>query len=64
MNHPAISRLDQHLNGKETIGHNPTRIHRAVMNLDDEWMNPANDPHVTVSGEKVLPLPEQKTRPE
>jgi hypothetical protein len=37
--------MAQHLNGKENLGQSLTRIQRAVTQLDNEWMNPANDPH-------------------
>ena len=45
--HPAISNLSKHLNREEHIGHNLTRTQRAVTKLDDDWANPANEPHDT-----------------
>jgi hypothetical protein len=44
--HPPISDLVQHLNHQGNMGHSLTRIQRTVTNLDNEWMNPANDPHM------------------
>jgi hypothetical protein len=43
--HPAISNMAQILNGKENQGQNLTKTQRSVIQLDSEWMNPANDPH-------------------
>ena len=43
--HPAISNMAQYLNGKENLGQRLTRIQRVVTQLDNEWMNPGNDPH-------------------
>jgi hypothetical protein len=37
--------MTQILNGKENQGQNLTKTQRAVIQLDSEWMNPANDPH-------------------
>ncbi len=62
--HPVISELARHLNGKVNMGHNLTRIQRTIVKIDNEWMNPVNDPHVINSGGKVTRPPlEQKTRP-
>jgi ribonuclease HI len=43
--HPAISDMAQLLNGIENQGRNLTKTQRAVIQLDNDWMNPANDPH-------------------
>ena len=43
--HPAISDMSQILNGIENQGQNLTKTQRAVIQLDSDWMNPANDPH-------------------
>ncbi len=44
--HPSISNMDQLLNGIENQGRNLTKTQGAVIQLDNDWMNPANDPHV------------------
>ena len=43
--HPAISDMCQLLNGIENLGQNLTKTQRAVIQLDNDWRNPANDPH-------------------
>jgi len=45
--HPAISNLTKHLNMEEHIGHILTRTQRDVTKLDDDWANPASEPHDT-----------------
>jgi hypothetical protein len=44
--HPAISDMSQLLNGIENQGRNLTKTQRAVIQLDNDWINPAYDPHV------------------
>ena len=41
--HPSISNMAQYLNGRENQGQRLTRIQRPVTQLDNEWMNPANE---------------------
>jgi hypothetical protein len=43
--HPAISDMVHLLNGIENQGQNLTKRQRDVIQLDSDWMNPANDPH-------------------
>jgi hypothetical protein len=43
--HPVISDMAHLLNGIENQGQNLTKAQQAVIQLDSDWMNPANDPH-------------------
>jgi uncharacterized protein YicC (UPF0701 family) len=44
--HPTISDMAQLLNGIENQGRNLTKTQRVVIQLDNDWMNPVNDPHM------------------
>jgi hypothetical protein len=64
--HPAISDMAQILNGIEKQGRNLTKTQRAVIQLDNDWMNPANDPHAVKwhrKWEKKPPPPRAKDPP-
>jgi ribonuclease HI len=64
--HPAISDMAQLLNGIENQGQNLTKTQRAVIQLDNDWMNPAYDPHVVKwhrKWEKNPPPPRAKDPP-
>ena len=64
--HPSISDMAQLLNGIENLGRNLTKTQRVVIQLDNDWMNPANDPHAVKwhrRWEKNPPPPRAKDPP-
>ena len=64
--HPAISDMAHILNGIGNQGQNLTKTQWAVIQLDSDWMNPANDPHVVKchrKWEKKPPPPRAKDPP-
>jgi hypothetical protein len=64
--HPAISDMAQLLNGIENQGRHLTKAQRAVIQLDNDWMNPAYDPHAVKwhrKWEKKPPPPRAKDPP-
>jgi hypothetical protein len=57
--------MAQLLNGIENQGQNLTKAQRAVIQLDSDWMNPANDPHTVKWHRKweKNPSPPKSERP-
>ena len=51
--HPDISDMAHLLNGIENQGQNLTKTQRSVIQLDSDWMDPANDPHAVKMAPKM-----------